>query len=31
MEMVSAGKRGFSPGVVAMLYIDCSGRASGRE
>lgn len=25
MEMVSAGKRGFRPGVVAILYIDCRG------
>lgn len=30
MEMVSAGKRGFRPGVVAILYIDCRGGRSAR-
>lgn len=31
MEMVSAGKRGFRPGVVAILYIDCRGRGGGQR
>lgn len=37
MEMVSAGKSGFRPGVVAIEYIDCgeisvcSGRGKGRR
>lgn len=31
MEMVSAGKRGFRPGVVAILYIDCRGGVSAAQ